>query len=78
MKIPDSLEARVRAMIAEIGYRKAGWFCKVGEKSVRRWMNDEVEPHEGSLLLLERGVGVWERARGVRSTDHSGALSERN
>jgi hypothetical protein len=89
MMIPQSLESRVRAMVEEIGYRKAAWFCRdkrsdtgIGYRSIFRWLHGEVEPHAGSLAMLEMGVSRWERARGATPgalpSGNVGALSERN
>lgn len=63
MMIPDHLHERVRAMIAEIGYTKASWFCRVGRRSLIRWMLGDAEPLNGNVALLEYGVTRWARAR---------------
>lgn len=69
MMIPDHLLDRVRRMIAEIGYVRSAWFCRVSRASLYRWMQGDTEPQNGSLAMLLHGVGRWETARGCGATD---------
>jgi len=63
MMIPDHLHERVKAMIAEVGYTTSAWFCRVGRRSLIRWMHGGAEPMNGNVALLEYGVSRFERSR---------------
>lgn len=80
MMIPDHLRERVRAMVAEIGYTRAAWFCRAHRRSLIRWVKGQVDAHNGTIALLEYGTSRWERARprAEVSYDTSGASHSRN